>query len=992
MPGNHGARGDKAGCETAAPDPLGSPRRHASLPAAALPPVVVRLGVPIAGLITMSIGGFWLVAWFSGMAAQWSKGEVITPATNIALALTLAGAALLLLGPKEPAARWRWAGTAAAVMVLLIGALTLSEHWFHYNLGIDQLLATEPPGAAGKTSPNRLGVPAAVSLTLLGAGLLALARRRRSILPYLGIAVFLITAVPLVGYAYGVDEFYRLPSTTAIAGPTAIGLMTLSIGLMLACSDSGPMAMLFREDAGGMLLRRLLPLVAVVPLILGYLRVQGERRGLYDAGTGTGILVVVMALLFSAALWPTAVRLSHSAAEQAAALRRIAHVASFPELNPAPIFETDLEGTITYANPSARRLFPDLLERGANHPLVEGWAPVIAELTRKADQVVVREVETNGRAFQQTIHYPQRLGLVRAYFADITAHKWADEERNTTIEFLRLVNESTGTRDLVQAATTFFQQQSGCGAVGVRLREGDDYPYFEARGFPQKFILLENSLCARDAAGEVIRDSAGDPVVECMCGNVIHGRFDPSEPFFTAGGSFWANDTTRLLATTSEADRQAPTRNRCNGEGYESVALIPLRIGEQRLGLLQLNDRRPGMFSPEAIGLWERLAGYLAVALAKWRAEEGLRVSEESLSVAMQAADLGTWDRDVVKDTLSWSPRCYALFGLSPGVPIDRQRFLDALHPDDRERVDQAAQGALEGRREYNVEMRTVWPDGSLHWISSLGRAYYDASGQPVRMSGVAMDITQRKLSESTLIRQEKLASVGRMAATIAHEINNPLTAVANSLFLAQTVENLPPAARQYIETADEELRRVAHIARQSLGFYRESNAPALTSVPAVLESVIDLLKNKIKTKHAAIEKQWQGDLQIRAVGGELRQVFSNFVANSLDALEENGVIRLRVSSNTVGGAGNRRVRITVADNGKGIDANARPHLFEPFFTTKGTLGTGLGLWVSKQIIDKHGGAIRIRSCTHGDRRGTAVSVVLPVEAPEAVLSQSAGR
>ncbi len=176
--------------------------------------------------------------------------------------------------------------------------------------------------------------------------------------------------------------------------------------------------------------------------------------------------------------------------------------------------------------------------------------------------------------------------------------------------------------------TTFFQQQSGCEAVGVRLHEGGDYPYYEAKGFPKEFVLMENSLCARDKAGRLISDETGNPVIECMCGNVIRGRFDPSKPFFTANGSFWTNNTTELLRSTTEADRQSRTRNRCNGEGYESVALVPLRLGEQRLGLLQLNDRRKGVFSAETIASWERLADYLAVALAKFRTEEALQSSE----------------------------------------------------------------------------------------------------------------------------------------------------------------------------------------------------------------------------------------------------------------------------------------------------------------------------------------------------------------------------
>lgn len=223
------------------------------------------------------------------------------------------------------------------------------------------------------------------------------------------------------------------------------------------------------------------------------------------------------------------------------------------------------------------------------------------------------------------------LVAVSTIARDITERKKSEKEREITVEFLRIVNESMGIHDLIHSVTTFFQQQSGCEAVGIRLKEGDDYPYYEARGFPKKFILLENELCARDNDGEIILDSEHDPIIECMCGNVICGRFDPSQPFFTADGSFWTNCTTELLASTGEEDRQSRTRNRCNGEGYESVALIPLQVGKQQLGLLQLNDRKKGLLSHETISLWERLAGYLSVAIAKYKSEEDLKVSNEEL-------------------------------------------------------------------------------------------------------------------------------------------------------------------------------------------------------------------------------------------------------------------------------------------------------------------------------------------------------------------------
>ena len=221
-------------------------------------------------------------------------------------------------------------------------------------------------------------------------------------------------------------------------------------------------------------------------------------------------------------------------------------------------------------------------------------------------------------------------------FLDITERKQIEDEREATIEFLRFTNDSRGTEELIHAATAFIQKHSGCEAVGIRLKEKDDYPYYETRGVPEEFVLAETQLCARDEAGRPICDSAGDPVLECMCGNVISGRFDPSKPFFTAHGSFWSNCTTDLLASTSAADRQSRTRNRCNGEGYDSVALIPLQLGMERLGLLQLNDRSKGRFKLETIAMFERLAGYLAVALARFRAEEKLQALKEDLEMIVE--------------------------------------------------------------------------------------------------------------------------------------------------------------------------------------------------------------------------------------------------------------------------------------------------------------------------------------------------------------------
>jgi len=222
---------------------------------------------------------------------------------------------------------------------------------------------------------------------------------------------------------------------------------------------------------------------------------------------------------------------------------------------------------------------------------------------------------------------------------DVTEIRRAERERAMADEFLRILNESHGTTDLLRAVALFLQRRSGCEAVGIRLSQDGDYPYFEARGFPPEFVRLENQLCSRDHDGRVVLDAQRVPALDCMCGVVIRGRTDASKSFFSPGGSFWTNCTTELLATTSEADRQAATRNRCNGMGYESVALIPLRLGEAQLGLLQLNDHRRDRHSAESIVFWERLANYLAVAIAKSRANDALRQSEERLRLASRAAE-----------------------------------------------------------------------------------------------------------------------------------------------------------------------------------------------------------------------------------------------------------------------------------------------------------------------------------------------------------------
>ena len=257
----------------------------------------------------------------------------------------------------------------------------------------------------------------------------------------------------------------------------------------------------------------------------------------------------------------------------------------------------------------------------------------------------------------------------------------------------------------------------------------------------------------------------------------------------------------------------------------------------------------------------------------------------------------------------------------------------------------------------------------------------FEVSGE--RMMTVRLrDVSERIRTENVLRLNEKLAATGRLAATIAHEINNPLESVTNLLFLLEYHANLDDVAREYVTTASAELSRVVHIARQTLGFYRDSSSPIPVKLSPVLEDVLDLYSRKAQARNVDIGRQFEYDAVVIGFPGELRQIFSNLVSNALEAIGRDGKIRVHVYRSHLWRHSRREgVRVVIADNGPGIGEEYRSRLFEPFFTTKSEKGTGLGLWVARGIVQKHGGAISLRSTTRRGRNGTCFSVFLPDDA-----------
>jgi signal transduction histidine kinase len=279
------------------------------------------------------------------------------------------------------------------------------------------------------------------------------------------------------------------------------------------------------------------------------------------------------------------------------------------------------------------------------------------------------------------------------------------------------------------------------------------------------------------------------------------------------------------------------------------------------------------------------------------------------------------------------------------------------------------------GRRVEHFDTIRRAKDGSLLEVSVTISPVKDEQGHVVGASKILRSISDRKKLERSLLQAEKIAATGRMAATIAHEVNNPLEAVMNLLYLLHS-KITDEEGLNFLSTAEGEIARVSHIAKQTLGYYREHAAASAASLSEIAQQTVDIYEPRCIAANIKLNTSFHSSHKPVVRRGEMMQVVSNVIANSIYAMPQGGTINVEVSDTEVGSKG---VSLVVRDNGSGVSPENLPRVYDAFFTTRATIGTGIGLFVAKQFIEGHGGEITIESNQDRDAHGTTVSVFLPL-------------
>jgi PAS domain S-box-containing protein len=469
-------------------------------------------------------------------------------------------------------------------------------------------------------------------------------------------------------------------------------------------------------------------------------------------------------------------------------------------------------------------------------------------------------------------------------------------------------------------------------------------------------------------------------------------------PTFSGEGIVRSDDITQDPRYGHNAPHYGKPKGHLPVRSYLAIPVMA-QSGEV-LGGLFYGHEEIGIFRQEAETLVASVAAQAAVAIENARLREQqtqkiataekdqLELRELARQLSESAAIIASSNDAIISKDLtgtirSWNPAATRIFGYTAEEIIGTSIL--RLIPEDLHHEEPAILAKIgAGEKIEHYETVRVTKTGKRFEVSLSTSPVRDDSGKIVGASKVLRDASAKRLAEASLLQAEKIAAAGRMAATIAHEVNNPLEAVMNLIFLAKSNADKPEEVRAFLTTAESEVARVSHLAKQTLGFYREHASPVRTTLADLVKEAVVVYGRKCTEAGIAVRLDLQAHRPLTVRKGEIMQVISNLIANAIYAMPSGGTLFIATEETELEKMPG--ISLTVSDTGVGIPGEHRNQIFDAFFTTRSAIGTGIGLFVAKQFVEGHHGTIRVESSTEPDSHGTKMAIFLPFLGP--ILSQ----
>lgn len=576
--------------------------------------------------------------------------------------------------------------------------------------------------------------------------------------------------------------------------------------------------------------------------------------------------------------------------------------------------------------------------------------------------------------FVSNVYLVNGKKVIQCNIRNISERILAEHRQIFIAKILTILNRPNDWHKIISDILTEIKTFTNFEAVAIRLKEGDDYPYYAVNGLSEIFVSKERFLCSRDKNGDIIYDDNGKPHLECMCGNIISKQTDPLLPFFTTKGSFWSNNTTELLANSTGEELQATTRNHCNGAGYQSVALIPLINSDETIGILQMNDKRTNQFTLEMIHFFEKIAMSIGIAFKRMEIEKQIKESEENLRVILESTNDGILAVDKNNKIIKTNKRFTELWGI-PKEIIDSKDENILLNF-----VLEQLINPIEFLNKVNKLNNTTDSDYDTLFFKD-GRIIERSSYHLILANSIYgsvwsfRDITERKRNEKELFIAKERAEQSDKLKTeflsqMSHEVRTPLNVInGNVEYLSEILnDNIDDEVKQCfnaIGLASERIIRTIEIILNYSELQTGGYKPDLTYIDLgkdIINPLIDEHKRSAEKKGLRITFTNKMDArQIQADEYSIKQIFANLIDNAIK-YTNHGYIEILLDINETG-----NIFVQIKDTGVGMSPEFLSHIYEPFVQeehgySRSYDGNGLGLALVEKYCKINNAVIEVES------------------------------